>query len=107
MYIKLKKKKIEIIECLTLLDKFKSLKIVLEPIDYGIKISKKKKYNTYFFCQRVDILVTDKENKIIALFENIKSEKKKRIKNAYNIYYLPLETCKNYDLGDKFIPKNK
>ena len=107
MYIKIKKKKIEITECLTTLDKFKSLKFVLDPINYGIKIPKKKKYNTYFFCQRVDILVTDKEDKIIALFENIKSEKKKRIKNAYNIYYLPLDTCKYYDLGDKFIPKEK
>ena len=100
MYLKIKNKKIEIIECTSRIERFKSLKFVLEKIDYGIKISNKKIVNTYFFCQRVDICITDKDNKIIALYENLKSEKLLIKWNSYNIYYLPLNTVKYLKIND-------
>ena len=64
MFLKLKNKRIEIVELNKFNEKFKSFKFYLNKIDYGIRI-KKKHYNTYFFCQRVDICVTDKNNTII------------------------------------------
>lgn len=107
MYIKVNNKKIEIFEYTKKLDKFKSLKFVLEKIDYGIKIPKKHLISTYFFCQRVDICVTNKDNIIIKLYENIKSEKRKFIAKAYNIYYLPLNSCKHLKIGESLIAKEK
>ena len=107
MYIKVKNKKLEIYDCVTFIDRFKSLKFILEPIDYGIRLPKKKKISTYFFCQRVDICVTNKNDEIIGIFENVKSEKKKIMFKAYNIYYLPLGTCKYLEKEKYLIPKEK
>lgn len=107
MYIMVKNKKIEIQELNTFKERFKSLKFYLEPLNFGIKIKNKKLASTYFFCQRVDICFTDKNNNIIALYENIKSEKRLLNIHAYNIYYLPLGTCKNLKDQDKLIVKEK
>ena len=100
MYINVSKKKIEIKELTTWKERFKSLKFVLEPIDYGIKIPKKKWISTYFFCQRVDICVTNQENQILELFSNIKSEKRRFLWKKQNIYYLPLKTCEHLKIGE-------
>ncbi len=106
MHLKINNQKIEILEYNKFIDRFKSLKFVLEKINYGIKIPNKKIANTYFFCQRVDICFTDKEDKIISLFKNVKTEKRIFKFKAKNIYYLPLETCKHLKLGEKLILKN-
>ena len=98
MYINVGKKKIEIYDYKTITDKIKSLRFVLEDLDYGIR-KKSKHANTYMFCQRVDIIFTDKDNKITSLHENIKSEKLFFDFNATYIYYLPINTIKN--LKDK------
>lgn len=107
MFIKVNNKKIKIYEYTKKIDQLKSLKFVLEKIDYGIKLPKKHLISTYFFCQRVDICVTNKDNIIINLYENIKSEKRKLIIKAYNIYYLPLNTCKYLKIGEKLVPQEK
>lgn len=101
MYLKLKKKKIEILEYTKMIDRFKTFKFYLEKIDFGIKIPKKKYASTYFFCQRVDICFTDKEDKILYLFENVKTEKRFFKFKAYNVYYLPVNTCSELRVGDK------
>ena len=100
MLLKIGKKKIEIVELNKFNEKFKSFKFYLEKIDYGIRI-KKKHYNTYFFCQRVDICVTDKNDTIIKLYENVRSEKLKFFLRAKYVYYLPLGTVKNLKLNEK------
>ena len=107
MYIKVHNKKIDIKCCTSFIDRFKSLKFILEKLDYGIMIPKKKFINTYFFCQRVDVCVTDKDNKIVILYENYNSEKHKFKWKFYNIYYLPLDTVKYLKVGDEFYPKEK
>ena len=107
MLIKLRGKKINIIEMKSLKDKIKSFKFILEPIDYGIVFYNKKIINTYFFCQRVDICCCDKNHKIIKLYEDFPSEKIRFIKNCYSIYYLPLNTCKYYDVGEIFKVKEQ
>ena len=101
MYLNCNNKKIEIKECKTLKEKWKSLRFVLVPIDYGIKISNQRLWSTYYFCQRVDILITEKEEKIIKKIENVKSEKRKILWKKYNIYYLPINTVKYLKLGEK------
>lgn len=107
MYLKINNKKIEIKECKTLKEKWKSLRFILVTIDYGIKIANQRIWSTYYFCQRVDILITDKEEKIIKKIENVKSEKRKILWKKYNIYYLPLNTVKHLKIGDKLILTEK
>ena len=69
------KPKITIKECITRKERFKTFKFVLDKIDYGIHIPKKRLANTYLFCQKIDICFVNKENIVISLYENVKSEK--------------------------------
>lgn len=102
MYIKFKKKKIEIIELKSLWEKFRGLKFVLEPIDYGVKFSNKKFVSTYFLCQKVDVVLTDKDEKILYLYESVKSEKYILPKpKVNNVYFLPLGTIRLLEVGKK------
>ncbi|MDD5888397.1 MAG: hypothetical protein PUC82_02790 [bacterium] len=102
------KNKIEIIELLGFWEKFKSLKFYLNRIDFGIKIHKKKFLSTAFFCQNIDIIITNADNKILYLYKNVKPEKYFFPKfKANDIYFLPLETAKNYAVGDFLVFKGK
>ena len=94
-------KVIEIIPCRTFIQQVKSLNFIIEPIDYGILIPNKRFINTYMFCQKVDICVTNKEDKIIKLYENVKSEKIKCLWKKYNIYYLPLNTVRDLKVNEQ------
>ena len=102
MYLQVKNKKIKIIELTGFWNRFKGLKFVLEPIDYGIKFSKKKFVTTNFLCQKIDIVLTDKEDNILYMYEKMNTEKyilqKKKI---YNIYFLTINTIKNLKLNTK------
>lgn len=108
MYLKVKKKKIEIKELTRFWDRFKGLKFVLAPIDYGVKFPKKRFVSTDFLCQKIDIILTDKENIILYMYENFKSEKhifpKRKV---YNVYFLPLNTAKFLKIGEKLNIKEK
>lgn len=109
MYIKIKNKKIEIIEKNSFKERFIGLKFILEPIDYGLKYPNRNWFNTNFLCQNVDIVLTDENEIIQYMYENFKTEKtifpKKNIKN---IYILPLNSIKNLKINDKLTNyKNK
>ncbi len=76
-------------------DRIKSFRFYLYPIKEGLCYPKKKMINTYFICQKLDIVVTDKENTILAIYHSIRTEKfiRPRLK-AYYIYLLPNESTK-------------
>ena len=101
MYLKLKNKKLKINEYTKFKERFKSFKFYLEEMNYGIKLPNKKLANTYFFCQRVDICFTDKNDVIIKLLDNVRSEKLHLKLKAKNVYFLPVGTNKNLQLGQK------
>ena len=102
MYLQVKNKKIKIIELKGFWNRFKGLKFALEPIDYGIKFSKKKFVTTNFLCQKIDIVLTDKEDNILYMYEKMNTEKyilpKRKV---YNVYFLPLNTVKELKLNTK------
>ena len=52
MYLQVKRKKIKIIELKGFWNRFKGLKFVLEPIDYGVKFSKKEIYHHKLFMSK-------------------------------------------------------
>ena len=110
MYLIIKMKKLEIIELTSFFERFKGLKFVFEPITYGVKFPKKKSCNTDFLVQKIDIILTDKNEKIVYLQENVAPETKiRRRKGVYNIYFLPLGTANKFKIGDtlEFIDKEK
>ena len=102
MYIKIKNKKIKLVEYTNFKERFKSLKFNFNKLDYGIKFPNKRVFNTIFFVQRVDICITDKDDTIIYLEENVKSERyfiHKR--GGRNIYVLPLGSCAKLEINKK------
>ena len=92
---------IPIKECIKRKDRFKTFKFYLDKIDYGLYIPNKRLANTYLFCQNIDICFVNKDNIIVALYENIKSEKLKYQSNAKDLYFLPLGTCTKLKKGNK------
>ena len=101
MYLCVNRKKIKIREVNNFKERFKSLKFYFKPLDFALKFSNVRWFNTYFFVQNVDICITNKNNIIVKLYENVKTEKfffpKK---NGKNVYFLPLGTCKYLTIGD-------
>jgi hypothetical protein len=102
MYLQVKRKKIKLIELTKFWDRFKGLKFILEPINYGLRFPKKRFVTTNFLCQRIDIVLTDKEDNILYIYENMKTEKyifpKRKV---YNVYFLPLNTVKDLEPNTK------
>ena len=101
-YIILDKEKIEIKTLTKFKDRFKSFRFYLKDINYGLCFPKKKMLNTYFFCQHVDIIVADKENNVLAVYHDLKTEKfiRPRLK-SYNIYVLKHDKAMKIKTGDK------
>lgn len=101
MYIKIKNKKIKLVEANTFWERLKGLKFVLGPLEYGVRFPNKKSSNTNFLFVKVDVVLTDQEEKILYLFEAVGTEKKiRRKKNVYNTYFLPVHTTKNLAVGE-------
>ena len=100
MELKVNNKKLEIHTLDTIFFFFLGLKFVLQPIKEGYRF-KSKYANTYLLCQRVDIMMTDRNNTILHLYENVKTEKiiLPKWKVTYT-YFLPLHTSKHFQIGD-------
>ena len=100
-YIIVKKKKIKIKTLASFNDRVKSVRFVLDTITDGYYFPKKKRINTYFFCQRVNIYQVDENNKILYCYLNYKTEKfifrKRKVKA---IYILPIAIKDYYKVGD-------
>ena len=109
-YIKINNTKIKYRIVTRFIDRLKGYRMYLYPIKEGLCYPKKKMINTYFNCQRIDIVVTDKENNILAIYNNIKSEKfiRPRLK-AYYIYLLPAKSTNHLKVNTKLkiITKDK
>ena len=101
MYLKLKNKKIPIEIKTTLKEKIISFRFKLTDIDYGLCFPKKRRINTYFYCQKVDIVMTDKDNNIVKIFLNEASEKRfKGPKKTYFTYVFKGNTLNDYKVLD-------
>lgn len=108
MYLKVNNKKLEVREMKKFFDRLIGLRFYFPTLDFVMKYPKKRKINTYFFFQKVDLILTDKEDRILYMIENCPTEKKiRRKRKVYNIYLVPLGTVKCFKIGDtlKFIDK--
>ena len=75
MYLKLNNKKIEVYELTTFWERFKGLKFNLQKLDYILKYPNKFGFSTIFICQNIDIIETDKNDKVLYIHKNIKTRK--------------------------------
>lgn len=103
MKIEINKKKLKINEINGFWNRFKILKFELKPLKNEVILFSKRKFlSTYFFCQKVDIIMTDENNVIIYMYPKIKSEKRIFYKRkVYNTYILPLGSCEHFKINDK------
>ena len=66
MKLIINKKKLNIVEKNNFFEKLKGIKFVLEPIKDAYRF-KSHYANTYFLFQRVDIIMTDENNKVLLM----------------------------------------
>lgn len=101
MYIMVNRKKIKIREVKGFKERFKSLKFEFKTLDYALKFSNVRWFDTYFFVQKIDICITNSNDIIVYMKSNVDTERwffpKK---NGRNIYFLPLGTCDKLNVGD-------
>lgn len=107
MFLIIGNKKIQIFEYKKFGERFKTFKFYLKDINFGLKLARKKYANTYFFCQKVDVCFTDKNDRILYIYNNVASEKLIFKIKAHNIYYFPVGVCRLLKVGDIIKLQNK
>lgn len=101
MNIIINKKTLKIIECKTFKSKLIGLMFRKEKLNYGIVLNKCNAIHTFFMHQSIDVCITDKNNKIIFLKDNLKPYKMVcPIKNGYFTYELPLNSVKYLQINN-------
>ena len=102
MYLKINKVKIPIEIKTNFKDKIKGYRLKLTEIKSGLCFPKKRRINTYFYYQRVDLIMTDKENKILTIIKDAPTERRyKGKKGTYFLYVFPVGVADFYDIDDK------
>lgn len=93
------KHNIEIKECNNFFNRLMGL-MFKKNFNYGLCFKKCNSIHTFFMKKNIDIIMTDKNNKVLYIFNNFK---KNRIilpkKNVYYTYELP-QGYNNYNIGD-------
>ena len=75
-------------------------------IDYCIRF-KTNSIHTFFMKEPIDVVMTDKNNKVLYIFKNIKKNKIIIKKNVYFTYEFPNNFINNLNIGNKLIIKRK
>lgn len=70
-------------------------------ITIGKRFIKCNSIHTFFMMQKIDVIMTDKNNKILKIYGSLKPNRiilpKRKV---YYTYELPLNTSKNYKIGN-------
>ena len=90
-------KKIKIEDCTTFSKRLAGFMFRKKEITEGKRFPKCNSIHTFFMFQKIDVIMTDRNNKIIKMYPNLNSW---RIilpkKQVYYTYELPLETCNHF-----------
>lgn len=93
----------KIMICQTFYNRLIGFMFKIKKINYGLCFPKCNSIHTFFMFQTIDIIMTNKNNKILYLFPNLKPN---RIimpkKNVYYTYELPIDSIKKLKLNDFF-----
>lgn len=97
MYLSCNKSKIKIEDCITFKKRLIGFMFKRKKIKEGKRFPKCNSIHTFFMFQKIDVIMTTKENKIIKIYKALKPWKIiLPKKNVYYTYELPLGTCNNY-----------
>lgn len=89
-------------------DRIKGYMWKLDPIKEGLCYPKKRYFSTYFYCQNIDLVMTDKNYKVLYLYPNLRSEKRILFKRkVYYTFVLPVGSCQNLKISDILDVKEK
>jgi len=105
MYTVINNMKYEIIEQKTFKNRLLGLMFKKKKIDKIYLFKNCNNIHTCFMLQNIDICMTDKNNKIIYLKENVKPFRIIIKLKAKNTYEMPLNTVKLLKLNQDFITK--
>ena len=102
MYIKLAKNEVFVEEASTFWKRLKGFMFRLEPIESGLLFPHCRSVHTYFMFQSIDVIMLDKNYRILYLFPSLGSE---RIigpkKGVYYTLELPVGSCQDLKVGDR------
>lgn len=101
MFIKINNSKIPIKECIKFKDRLCGLMLKKE-ITEGYLFPKCNSIHTFFMLKPIDVIMTDKNNKILYIYSNLSPWKiilpKKKV---YNTLELPINSAKELKVNDK------
>lgn len=101
MYLKCNKQNIIIDDCTTFFSRLIGFMFKIKTIKIGKRFPKCNSIHTFFMFQKIDVIMTDKDNKIIKMYPNLKTWKViLPQKNVYYTYELPIWVCEYYKIGD-------
>ena len=101
MYLKINNSNIPIEIKTSFIDRVKSFRFKISDLEYALCFPKKRRINTYFYCQRFDMIMTDKNNVILNIFENTHTESRyKGKRKVYFTYVFPIGVSDYYNIGD-------
>ena len=102
MKLVLKDKELDLKDCHTFKDKLLGF-MFKKNINYALRF-KCKSIHTFFMKENIDVIITDKNNKVLYIYSNLTSNKIIIKKDAYYFYELPKHT-NTYSVNDKLVIK--
>lgn len=106
MYLSCNEKKIEIEDCTTFWKRLIGFMFQKKKIISGKRFPNCNSIHTFFMFQKIDVIMTDRNYRIIKMYPNLKSWRMIfPQKNIYYTYELPLGVCKNYTIGNTLVTK--
>lgn len=89
MHVMIGKKKYDLVDCVTFSSRLRGLMFTRD-FDYCMRFSRCNSIHTFFMITNIDVIMTDKENNVLFIFENVKPWKViLPKKNVFNVYELP------------------
>ena len=68
-------------------------------INYGLIFNNCRAIHTFFMRETIDVIITDKDNKVLYIYNDLKKNKIIIKKNAYYFYELP-SSFNTYKIND-------
>ena len=99
MYIIHNDKKINVVIANTFFKRLKGF-MFKKNIDYCIYFPRCNSIHTFFMKENIDVVMTDKDNKILKIEKNVAKNKFVSCKKASNTYEFPSNSV-IYNIGDK------
>ena len=100
MYIEKDKKKIEIYVLKNIFKRFKGF-MFKKNINYGLCFPRCNSIHTFFMKENIDVYMTDKDNKVLYIYKNLKKNKiilpKRKV---YYTYELPVNVI-DFKINEK------